>query len=66
MFFRNLLEVPTSTPLESFFLEMCAIPIGVIIKARRVNYLYSILSRKEDGMLSSFFKTQWYNPSRGD
>ena len=66
MFFRKLLEVPTSTPLESFFLEMGAIPIGVIIKARRVNYLYSILSRKEDGMLSSFFKTQWYNPSRGD
>ena len=56
MFFRKLLEVPTSTPLESFFLEMGAIPIGVIIKARRVNYLYSILSRKEDGMLSSFLK----------
>ena len=60
------MEVPKSTPIESFFLELGAIPMGVIIKARRVNYLYSILSRDKSGMLYSFFITQWNSPSKGD
>ena len=66
LFFRRLLEVPKTTPIESFYLEMGAIPIGIIIKARRINYLRSILSRDEHGMLFSFFITQWYNPTKGD
>ena len=66
LFFRKLLQVPKSTPTEAFFLEMGAIPIGVIIQARRINYLHSILRRDQSGMLYSFFLTQWYNPSKGD
>ena len=66
LFFRKLLEVPRSTPSESFYLEFGVLPIGVIIKARRINYLYSILSREKTGMLYSFFLTQWHTPSKGD
>ena len=33
---------------------------------RRLNYLNSILRRGKAGMLYSFFKTQWLNPSKGD
>ena len=66
LFFRKLLEVPRSTPTESFFLELGVLPINVIIKARRVNYLHSILSGNKSGMLYSFFITQWHTPSRGD
>ena len=63
---RRLLRVPESTPSESYFLELGILPISIIIKARRINYLYYILSRNKDEMLSTFFSTQWNNPSRGD
>ena len=45
---------------------MGVLPISVLIKARRVNYLQSILKHNKTGMLYSFFLTQWYNPCRGD
>ena len=63
---RRLLRVPESTPSESYFLELGILPISIIIKARRINYLYYILSRNKDEMLSTFFSTQWNNPCRGD
>jgi hypothetical protein len=66
LFIRKLLQVPKSTPVEALFLEMGAIPMGVIIQARRLNYLHSILRRDHSGMLYSFFTTQWHNPSKGD
>ena len=66
LFFRRLLKVPQSTPTEAFYLEMGAVPIGIIIKARRLNYLHSILRGDRSGMLYSFLLTQWHNPSKGD
>ena len=66
LLFRRLLSVPKSTPIESFYLELGAIPIGVIIKARRVNYLHSILEKEQTGMVYSFFITQWNSPTKGD
>ena len=66
LFIRKLLQVPKSTPVEALFLETGAIPMGVIIQARRLNYLHSILRRDHSGMLYSFFTTQWHNPSKGD
>ena len=64
--FSRLLEVPGSTPYESFFLELGVLPVTAIVKARRINYLYSILQREAGSMLNSFFITQWNNPTRGD
>ena len=66
LFFRRLLKVPQSTPTEAFYLEMGAVTIGIIIKARRLNYLHSILRGDRSGMLYSFLLTQWHNPSKGD
>ena len=66
LFFRRVLIVPKSTPIESFYLELGEIPIGIMIKARIINYLHSILSRDKNGMLYSFFTTQWNSPSKGD
>ena len=63
---KRMLNVPDSTPGEAFYLEMGILPISVIIKARRINYLYYLLSRDESEMISSFFFTQWNNPCRGD
>ena len=63
---RKLLKVPFSTPSEAFYLELGIIPIGVILKARRVNYLHYILTREESEMLYTFFITQWHNETPGD
>ena len=65
-FLKKLLSNPSSTPNEALYLEMGILPIGVIVKARRINYLHSLLSRDTNSMLYSFFITQWYNPTRGD
>ena len=66
LFFRRLLEVPITTPTEAYYLECGVLPINVIIKARRINYLHSILKKDKSGMVYSFFITQWYSPSKGD
>ena len=63
---RKILQVPVSTPQEALFLELGIIPIGIIIKARRVNYLHYLLRRQENEMLYQFFIVQWHKPSRGD
>ena len=66
LFFQRLLSVPKSTPTESFFLELGAIPMGIIIKSRRVKYLHSILNRSPSSMLYKFFVTQCNFPCKGD
>ena len=66
LFFRRILRVPKSTPIESFYLETGALPVGLIIQSRRLNYLHRILRSEKTGMLYSFFITQWYRPSKGD
>ena len=63
---RKLLKVPFTTPSEAFYLELGILPIGVIIKARRVNYLHYVLQRQENEMLYTFFMTQWHNETPGD
>ena len=63
---RKLLNVPETTPEEAFFLELGILPIGIIIKARRVNYLHYLLTRDTSEMIAKFFYTQWNEPTRGD
>ena len=63
---RKILQVPFSTPSEAFFLELGILPIGVIVKARRANYLHYLLKRDESEMLHTFFMTQWFNETAGD
>ena len=63
---RKILNVPYTTPSESFYLELGILPISIVIKARRVNYLHYILKREENEMLYTFFMTQWHNETNGD
>ena len=65
-FLRKVLGVPGSTPSEAFYLELGILPVGTIIKARRLNYLHTILTGDKNGMLYAFFITQRHNPTRGD
>ena len=51
LFFRRILRVPKSTPTEAFYLKTGAIPIGLIIQSRRLNYLHRILKSDHSGML---------------
>ena len=66
IFFSCLFHVPGTTPAVSFYLELGVLPISVVIKARRIVYLQSILQRREGSMLLSFFLVQLRNPSKGD
>ena len=52
--FRKFLKDPISTPQESFYLELGILLIGVIVKARRINYLHYLLTRNENEMLYKF------------
>ena len=63
---KKILDVPFSTPKEAYYLELGILPIGVILKARRINYLQYILKREEGEMLFTFFMTQWHNEIQGD
>ena len=45
-FLRKCLQVPISTPREALYLELGIIPIGIIIKACRVNYLHYLQEKK--------------------
>ena len=58
MLLRRILKVPISTPQESFYLELGILPINVIVKARRINYLHYLVTRNQSEMLYKFFITQ--------
>ena len=42
------------------------IPILDILKSRRINYLYYILSSNQNEMLPRVFRAQIRNPTKGD
>ena len=64
---RQIFNVPSSCPVEALYLELGCIPIGLVIKSRRLNYLHYLVSRKDDEMLKQFFLAQWNYPSpRGE
>ena len=62
----NLIIKKKTPKSESYYLEFGVLPVSVVIKARRINYLHSILKMDKKGMVFSFFITQWYSPSPGD
>ena len=63
---RRILQVPFSTPQESFYLELGILPLGVVIKKRRLQYLHNLVNRNKEEMLYQVFITQWNNPTKGD
>ena len=63
---RRILAAPTSSCIESLYLQLGLIPIGTIIGARRLNYLHYLMSQPKQSMLYKVFKTQWDYPVKGD
>ena len=61
---RQIFSVASTCPVEALYLELGCIPLGIVIKSRRVNYLHHLVTRKETEMLSKFFYTQWRFPAK--
>ena len=60
---RKIFQVASSCPIEAFYLESGCIPLGIMIKSRRINYLHHLATRREEEMLTKVFMTQWNYPS---
>ena len=65
-FFRSLFNVPFTVPTAGLFLETGSYRIGTIIKARRLNFLHTMVKLDKKEMLSQFFLAQWDNPGKLD
>ena len=63
---RKILNTPVSTPSEGIQLELGAMSINTIIKARRINFLHYLLNINENEMLSKVFQSQLINPVKQD
>ena len=59
---RKILNTKSSVPSESLYLELGCLNIETIIKARRINFLHYLATRKEE----DFFKAQWKYPAMND
>ena len=55
---REFEILPNSSPGEAYCLEFGVLPLGVILKAMRINYLHSVIKSDNNGMLYSFFIVQ--------
>ena len=61
---RQIFNVASSCPIEALYLEMGCLPLSIVIKCRRLNYLHYLVNRSESEMLSKFFIRQWNYPAR--
>ena len=63
---RRILEAPNSVCIESLYLELGLIPLHIILKARRINYLHYLANLSEKEMLYKAFIAQWTYPVKDD
>ena len=63
---RKILNAPTSSCIESLYLELGIIPIRILIKARRINFNHYLVNLKKEEMLYKFFETQQKYPNKED
>jgi hypothetical protein len=63
---RKILGTKMSCPKEALFLETGALPIGALVKSKRVNYLHYLVKEETSSMLSQFFHAQWNNSLKHD
>ena len=66
MLLRRILAAPDSACIESLYLELGVIPIHIMLKARRVNYLHYLATLSENEMLYKVFMSQWKYPIKDD
>ena len=63
---RDVLQTPSSTPIEALQLELGVLSVRTIIKARRINYLHYLATSKENEMIFKFFMAQLNYPLKND
>ena len=63
---RNFLDTPVSSPVEALYLELGIFRIGTLIKARRINFLHTLLATSEDEMTYRVLLAQWNHPVKQD
>ena len=63
---KRFLNVPTSTPSALLYLEMGLMPLEYTIQARRLMFLWYILTREDDDLLLNFFNAKNKEPSKND
>jgi hypothetical protein len=51
---RQIFQVASSCPTEALYLELGCVPLGIIIRGRRIKYLHHLVTREETEMLSNF------------
>ena len=63
---RQLFNVQRSCPIPLLYLESGQIPARFIVQKQKLVYLFDILQRNDESLLSKFFKVQEENPVKGD
>ena len=64
--FKSVFQSPFSTPIAAYYLETGAIPIRFILKGRRLMYLWNILQKNEDELVSKVYQAQKLFPTKDD
>ena len=64
--FRKIFDSPMSTAIESFYLEMNALPLRFIIVGRRLLFYWTILNKSENDLVKQVYKTQQLLPVKND
>ena len=63
---RRILNVAASCPVETLYLELGCVPLRIVIKSRRINYLHHLTTRNSSEMIFKFFMAQWNFPANKD
>jgi hypothetical protein len=63
---RKIFDAHSKTACELFYLETGKVPIKFVIAKRRLNYLWQILTRKEDELIKKVYKIQEVKTTKGD
>ena len=63
---RGLVDSHSKTPVEHLYLEMAALPIPHVMRARRLIYLQTMLKRHDNELTKRVYMSQKLNPLPGD
>ena len=63
---RNILKAPSKTSKEMLFLELWFIPLRLIIRNKRINFVHYILNQPSDSILNKVCVDQVKSPNRND
>ena len=66
IFLRNLIGAPKTVPKEILFLELGVVPLREIVKQKRLNFLYYILSQEKESIIYRVFETQRRHQNKKD